>query len=260
MPLTQRRKEGEFHFAVEQHAARLPGAEIEISVFFSHEGEGVPLLRRVLYFDEQSEEHVENFCKTFAYDEHYRKICLTGTAHWCRVARLYEVNAGIMKDDDDLSPPVLEKTCKELFHILRRDLVDVETHPLYQQEMARISKHEETALRRVLGLLPRVPHLAIASACQGSALFLMNTLQIFLPYCHEAHAAIHFTSLPSSFLHYLQSGPLGQQHLARFEPALIRSQRVVHNRSFIRLLTTSTLAYLQRHRLLQSSAPDWSKL
>ncbi|WP_136810127.1 hypothetical protein [Desulfosediminicola flagellatus] len=253
MPLTQRRKEGKFYFAVEQHSPDLPGAEVDISVFFSHEGDGVPLLRRVLYFDEQTEEHVDNFCRAFAHNEHYRKICLTETAHWCRVAHLYEINAGIMCDDEDFTPQELEKRSEQLFHILRRDITEIENHPLYTKEMARISKREETALSRTLGLLTSVPRVQIASACQGSSLLEMNDLQIFLPYCHEPHAVIHFTSLPPTFLQYLQSGPLGQQHIALFEPNGIRALRVVHNRSFISLLTNTTFSYLKKHRLLRPS-------
>lgn len=255
MSLAQRRKEGEFHFSVEQHAPSLPGTEVEINVFFPHDGDGLPLLRRVLYFDEQSAEHIQNFCTTFAYDEHYRKICLAGTAHWCRVARLYELNAGIMREKGDISSPSLEKKAEELFHILRRDLADIEDHPLYQQEMVRISRHEETALHKVLGLLARIPQLTVASACQGSSSLQTTNLQLFLPSCHEPNAFIHFTSLPASFLHYLQSGPLGKQHLALFEPNLIRSQLVDHNRTFICLFTSATFSYLKKHRFPHPPAP-----
>ena len=255
MRLTQRRKEGLFYFAVEQHTADVPGAEVKISVFSSYEGEGVPLLQRALYFDEQSQEHIGNFCKVFAHDKHYRSICLGQTAHWCRVARLYELNAGIIVDEGEVPAQSLEKTCKELFHFLRRDLAIIEQHPIYLLETARLGRNEETALREVLSLLSRVPQVEIASACQGSFSIQVKDRTIFLPSCHTRHATINFTSLPASFLYYLQSGPLGQQHLAQLEPERISSQRVVHNRSIIRMLAAATLAYLHKHGSVHSPSP-----
>jgi hypothetical protein len=247
MRLTQKRKEGLFYFVVEQHAGRVPGGEVEICVFSSREGEGILVLQRSLYFDEQSLQHIDNFCREFAYDDHYREICIRGTAHWCRVARLYELNAGIIVEEKSVQQKNVNKTCKELFHFIRRDLDRIESLPEYKREMARISQGEETALHDTLVLLAKVAQLEVASACQGSSSLKLGGRQIFLPSCHTAKATVIFTSLPASFRHYLQSGPLGQQHLARLGPTRISSTRACHNRLFIRLLTASALAYLQKH-------------
>lgn len=247
MRLAQRRKEGLFYFTVEQRAGKTPGGEVEMCVFSSHECEGIQVLQRSLYFDEQSLQHIDNFCKEFAYDAHYREICIRGTAHWCRVARFYELNARIIIEDQMVPTKDIDATCKELFHFIRRDLSKIESHPEYKREMARISQGEETALHHALALLAKVSQVKIASACQGSSSIQLADRHIVLPSCHSEKAAVHFTSLPASFLRYLQSGPLGQQHLARLEPAMVSSTRVCHNRSFIRLLTESTLAYLRKY-------------
>lgn len=259
MRLTQRRKEGSFYFVVEQHAGRTPGGEVEMCVFSSNEGEGIQLLQRSLYFDEQSLQHIDNFCKEFAYDAHYREICIRGTAHWCRVARLYELNARIIIEDKKVQPKNINETCKELFHFIRRDLDKIESHPEYKSEMARISQGKEIALHDALALLAKVSQLEIASACQGSSSIQLGDRQIFLPSCHSERAAVSFTALPASFLRYLQSGPLGQQHLARLEPTMVSSIRVFHNRSFIRLLTASTLAYLRKYGSHPSTSPRHRK-
>lgn len=248
MHLSQRRKEGLFYFTVEQYRSGTPGAEVEISVFSSHEGEGILLLRRSLYFEEQSPEHVENFCKTFAHDAHYRTISLNGSAHWCRVARLYEINAGIINDEEQLPHQSLEKTCKELFHFLRRDLTVIENHTTYKQEMARVAQKTETALHEALRLLPGIKGIEIASSCQGASSLVVKNRKIFLPSCHARNAYVNFSSLPTSFLHYLQSGPLGRYHLARFEPTRICSIHVADNGTFIRQLTIAIRAYLHKQR------------
>lgn len=191
MRLSERRKEGSFCFAVRPATGEVVGGEVEISVFAeAAEGEGVLLLRCTLYFDEQSHEHIDNFCKEFAYDRHYRAICLDGAAHWCRVARLYEVNARIRQEEQTLGSDSLEKSCQELFHFLRRDLVLLEEGPEYHEEMARVSRGEEVDLQEALALLARVKGLKVVSACQGVAMVQFEERRIFLPSCHSFKASI----------------------------------------------------------------------
>jgi hypothetical protein len=248
MRLTRKGKEGRFYFVVEQTPGEVPGGEVEICVYSSHEGEGILELRRTLYFDEQSPQHIDNFFKEFSYDDHYREICLRGTAHWLRVARLYQLNAGIIVKEEKVPEKDIYKTCQVLFHFIRRDIGRIENHSEYKREMARISKGEEEALNDTLALLGKVPNIEISSACQGSSGLQLGDREIFIPSCHTELATLTFTSLPTSFLHYLQSGPLGQRHIARLEPTLISSTQVSRNRLFIQLLTTAISAYLQKYR------------
>ena len=248
MRLSERRKEGAFYFAVQHAAGEVVGGEVEIAVFAAvPEGEGILLLRRTLYFDEQSHEYVDNFCKEFAYDAHYRAICLDGTAHWCRVARLYEVNARILKEEHTLGPEPLEKSCQELFHLLRRDLALLEERPEYQAEMDRVSRGEEVDLREPLTLLARVKGLKVVSACQGAAMVELEARRIYLPSCHSLKASITMDNFPQRLKNYLHSGPLGQQHLALFEENRLSAGRVLNNKRFIRMLTDSLHAFLQKY-------------
>lgn len=248
MRLSERRKEGIFYFAVQQAAGEVVGGEVEITIFAAApEGEGVLLLRRTLYFDEQSLEHINNFCKEFAYDAHYRQICLDGVAHWCRVAPLYETNARILKDEQGLGPESLEKSCRELFHFLRRDLAQIESRPEYQEEMARVSRGEEDDLQEALALLARVKDLKVVSACQGSAMLRLEERQIYLPSCHALKAVITMSNFPQRLKNYLQSGPLGQHHLALLEENRLSAGHVFHNKKFIRMLTASLYAFLRKH-------------
>ncbi|MDD3814771.1 MAG: hypothetical protein PHZ02_09000 [Desulfocapsaceae bacterium] len=245
MRLSERRKEGAFYFAVQQAAGEVVGGEVEIAVFAAtHEGEGILLLLRTLYFDEQSQEHIDNFCKEFAYDAHYRQICLAGTAHWSRVAPLYETNARILRDEQGLAPDPLEKSCEELFLFLRRDLVSIESRPEYREEMARVRRAEEDDLREALVLLARVKDLKIASACQGSAMLQFEERQIYLPSCHSLKAIITMSNFPQCLKNYLHSGPLGQHHLALFEENKISARRAFLNKKFIRMLTASLYPFL----------------
>jgi len=248
MRLSERRKEGAFYFSVQYAAGEVVGGEVEIAVFAAvPEGEGVLLLLRTLYFDEQSHEHINNFCKEFAYDAHYRQICLTGTAHWCRVAPLYETNARILRDEQSLGPEPLEKSCQELFHFLRRDLALIESRAEYQQEMARLGRGEEDDLQETLALLARVKDLKVVSACQGSAMLQLEERQLYLPACHALKAIIIMSNFPQRLKNYLQSGPLGQHHLALFEENQLSARHAFHNKKFIRMLTASLYAFLQKH-------------
>jgi hypothetical protein len=248
MRLSERRKEGTFYFAVQHAAGEVVGGEVEIAVFAeAHEGDGVLILRRTLYFDEQSHEHIDNFCKEFAYDAHYRNICFAGAAHWCRVAPLYETNARIQKDEQTLGPEALEKSCQELFHFLRRDLILIESRPEYQEEMTRVSCGAENDLQEALVLLARVKELKVVSACQGSAMLQLEERQIYLPSCHSLKAIITMNNFPQRLKNYLQSGPLGQHHLALFEENQLCAGHAFHNKKFIRMLTASLYAFLQKH-------------
>ncbi|NOQ47352.1 MAG: hypothetical protein GQ559_11915 [Desulfobulbaceae bacterium] len=74
-----------------------------------------------------------------------------------RVARLYQLNAGIIVREEKVQGKDIYKTCEELFHFIRRDLSRIENHPEYKREMARISKGEEAALNDTLALLGEVP-------------------------------------------------------------------------------------------------------
>ena len=248
MRLSERRKEGTFYFAVQHAAGEVVGGEVEIAVFAAvHEGDSVFILRRTLYFDEQSREHIDNFCKEFAYDAHYRKICLADAAHWCRVAPLYETNARILRDEQSLASEALEKSCRELFHFLRRDLVQIESRLEYQEEMARVSRGEEDDLQEALALLARVKELKVVSACQGSAMLQLEERQIYLSSCHSLKAIITMDNFPQRLKNYLHSGPLGQHHLALFEENRLSARHAFHNKKFIRILTASLYSFLQKH-------------
>jgi hypothetical protein len=247
MRLSERRKEGTFYFAVQHTAGSVVGGEVEIAVFTPRDGDGVLLLPRTLYFDEQSHEHIDKFCKEFAYDEQYRKICLDSTAHWCRVARLYEVNARIMQDEQTIAPDALKTRGRELFHFIRRDLAAIEGSSEYRKEMARISRGGEDDLDETLTLLAKVKKLKVASACQGSfRLQVMEGRDLYLPSCHSARATITMGFFPQSLKNYLHSGPLRQQHLARFEENRISAVAVSHNKRFIQILTASLYGFLQK--------------
>ncbi len=249
MGLSGYRKEGPFYFAVQQVEGDVLGGEVEISVFAAvQEGESALVLLRTLYFDEQSQEHIDNFCRQFAHDEHYRRLCLTGAAHWCRVARLYKVNARIIKDETILTQAALEKCCRELFRFIRRDLVRIESRPEYQDEMARLGRREEDDLEEVLTLLARM-NQEVTSVCQGSAMLQFDERQIYLPSCHSEKASIFMNNFPQLLKSYLQSGPLGQQHLAQFEENRLSAVHACHNKTFIRTLTVSLQAFLQKHQV-----------
>lgn len=244
MRLSQRRKEGAFYFAVQQSAGKVPGGEVEIAVFSPlSQGNSALTMFRTLYFEEQSQEHIDNFIKEFAYDEHYRKICLSNRAHWCRVARLYDVNARIMQDEGTFSLETLEKNCLELFHCIRRDLDLIESRPEYQKEMARVNRCTEDDLQEALALLERVENLKVSSACQGSAILKFEQRNIYLPTCHSFKAVITMSNFPQRLRNYLRSGPLGQQHLALFEENQVSADHALHNKKFIRTLTASLYAF-----------------
>ena len=247
MRLSERRKEGNFYFAVQQTAGEVPGGELEIAVYAASDGDGILTLARTLYFDEQSHEHIDNFCKEFAYDDHYRTICLAGVAHWCRVARLYEANARIMAEEQTLASEALDKSCQEVFHFIRRDLSRIESKPQFQQEMARVSRGEEDDLGQAITLLTRLKDLEISSACQGSALLQVENRNIYLPSCHTAKATISLKKFPHRLRNYLDSGPLRQQHLALIEEDRISARAACHNKRFIRILTASLLAFTQKY-------------
>jgi len=249
MRLSERRKEGAFYFAVQHAAGEVVGGDVQIAVFAETPGgEGILLLRRTLYFDEQSCGHVDNFCKEFAYDQDYRTICLNGTAHWCRVARLYEVNARIREEEQALGSESLAKSCLVLFHFLRRDLLLIEARPEYRKEMARVSRGEEVDLAEALALLARVKGLKVVSACQGAAMLQLEERRIFLPSCHSLKASITMSNFPQQLKNYLHSGPLGQKHLALFEESRFSVRHPLNNKRFIRLLTSSLHAFLQKYR------------
>ena len=255
MRLSERRKEGRFYFAVQHAAGEVVGGEVEIAVYAAvHQGDSVLILLRTLYFDEQSHEHIDNFCKEFAYDEQYRKICLHGAAHWCRVARLYEANARVLRDEKTVEPEALEKSCRELFHFLRRDLVRIESRPEYQAEMARVSRGDEEDLREALALLARVKELKVSSACQGAAMLQLEERQIYLPSCHSLKATIAMSNFPQRLSNYLHSGPLGQHHLTLFEENRLSAVHALYNKRFIRILTASLYAFLQKQEH-QGKAP-----
>lgn len=247
MRLSERRKEGKFYFSVEQAAGEIPGGDVKISVFTPVlAGDSVLLLLRSLYFDEQSQEHIDNFCKKFAYNEHYRKICCAGAAHWCRVARLYEANAHILQDSSLLPRGTLEKSCRELFHFIRRDLARIESRPDYQEALAKVNRGEEEDLQEALALLTRVKNLEVSQACQGSAMVQLGERTIFLPSCHSLKAIITMNRFPQRLRNYLHSGPLGQGHLALFEDNRLSAIHALYNRRFIRILTASLYGFLQK--------------
>lgn len=247
MRLSERRKEGSFYFAVLHATGQVVGGEVEVAVFAPSDGDSVQLLSRTLYFDEQSYEHIDKFCKEFAYDEHYRKICLAGTSHWCRVARLYEVNARIMQDEQALAPDVLEERCRELFHMIRRDLAAIEGSPAYRQEMARVSRGEEDDLQEALALLAEVKKLKISSACQGAARLQVADRDLYLPCCHTPKATIIMNFFPQALKNYLHSGLLAQHHLALFEENGLSAASAFHNKRFIQILTSSLYGFMQKH-------------
>jgi hypothetical protein len=250
MRLGERRKEGTFYFVVQQAEGDVLGREVEIAVFsIVQEGESALVLLRSLYFDGQSQEHIDNFCRKFAYDEQYRKICFTGTARWCRVARLYDANARIVKDGTTLGQEALEKSCRELFHFIRRDLVQIESRPEYQEEMEKVSLGEEEDLQEALTLLSRVNDLKVTSACQGSAMLQLEKRKIYLPSCHSHKAMITMSNFPQRPKSYLRSGPLGQQHLALFEENRISAVHAFLNRKFIQTLTACLQAFLREKQI-----------
>lgn len=246
MRLSERRKEGSFYFAVQHAPGAVAGGEVEIAIFTAREGDGVLLLSRTLYFDEQSHEHIDNFCKEFAYDEAYRQLCLDGAAHWCQVARLYEVNARIMQAEKTLAPAAVEEGARQLFHLIRRDLAAIVDRPEYRQEIARVSRGTEDDLEEALALLTRIKKLKVTSACQGSACLQLAGRDLYLPSCHSPEATITMNVFPQPLRNYLQSGPLGQRHLALFEENRLRAAAPCHNKQFIRLLTASLYAYWQK--------------
>jgi hypothetical protein len=239
MRLSERRKEGKFYFVARHGPGQVVGGEVEITVYAASDGNGVWLLSRTLYFDEQSREHIDNFRKEFAFDDKYRRICLEGAAHWSRVARLYEVNARIMQDEQAIGPKVLEKRGRELFHIIRRDLAEIEGSPEYRQEMARVGEGREEDLREALDLLAGIKNLQVTSACQGSARLQIAGRNLYLPSCHSVRATITMSNFPVPLRIYLQSGPLGQRHLALFEEDKIKAATPFHNKRFIQMLTAS---------------------
>lgn len=237
-----RRKIGEFYFVV-QRTSEVIGAGLGISGFVSLEGEGVPIIERKMYFEEQTAEHIDNFCQKFAYDSEYRKRCLEGAAHWRRVGRLYELNAEILVEEHEPS----ELRLRELFHFIRRDLELIEQHPEYRAEIARQLKGEESGLESTLSLLAQVQELEISQGCQGSKAIQVRERTIFLPSCHSTRAMLVFSGRPDAFLRYLRSGSLGQFHLAAFGVDRIAAALPSRNPVFIEALRKATLAYLHKH-------------
>ena len=249
MNVKEIRKEGAFHFVVEQASEDVPGEEIEIAVYAAVlDGESALVLLRSLYFDEQSKEHIDNFCKKIAYDEQYRNLCLSGEAHWCRVARLYKTNARIIKDEQKLSRETLDKSCREIFNFIRRDLVQLESRPEYQEEMVKLSRGEEEDLQEALSLLARVEDLNVVFACQGSAMLLIDEREIYLPSCHSQKATITMSNFPEHLKNYLRSGPLGQQHLALFEENQLSAAHAFLNKKFIQALTAGLQAFWRKNK------------
>ena len=249
MNVKEIRKEGTFHFVVEEASGDVPGEEIEIAVYAAVlDGESALVLLRTLYFDEQSQEHIDNFCKKFAFDEQYRNLCLSGEAHWCRLARLYKANALIIKDGQKLSREALDKRCREIFHFIRRDLVQIESRPEYQEEMAKVSRSEEEDLQEALSLLARVEDLNVVFACQGSAMLHVDKRKIYLPSCHSQKATITMSNFPERLKNYLRSGPLGQQHLALFEENQLSAAHAFLNKKFIQTVTAGLQAFWRKNK------------
>ena len=246
MLLSKRRKEGEFYFAVQHASSEVVGGEVQIDIFTDNEGNGTLLLRRSLYFEEQTEEHIDNFCKEFAFDPPYRKVCLDDSAHWCRVAHLYEINARILKEEQPYPTEDLNKSCRGLFHFIRRDLTRIENRPEYRQEMNRVNCGKEEDLLEPLALLTKVKNIKVSSACQGSAMLQLDKKQIYLPSCHSLKATIAMSSFPQALKNYLRSGPLGQRHLAKFEKNKLSANHVQQNKKFIQMLTSSLYGFLQK--------------
>jgi hypothetical protein len=112
--------------------------------------------------------------------------------------------------------------------------------------MARLSRGEEDDLQEALALLARVKDLKVVSACQGSAMLQLEERQIYLPSCHALKATITMDIFPQRLRSYLQSGPLGQHHLALFEGNQFTARHAFHNKKFIRMLTASLYAFLQK--------------
>lgn len=242
-----RRKIGPFYFVTGQKTSEVVGAGPCVSVYISLEGEGIPVIERTMYFEEQTADHIDNFCQKFAYDTHYRQSCLEGTAHWLRVGRLYELNAPILSEEEELPEADVFRACREMFHFIRRDLDRIEQHPEYKAEMARQSRGEEHALGATLSLLDQVPGLEVAWACQGSKAIKVRERTLFLPSCHTTQATFAFARLPDEFLGYLRSGPLGRSHLATFSENRIAAALPGHNSAFIETLKEATSAYLRKH-------------
>lgn len=250
MRLGERRKEGTFYFVLQQAEGDVLGGEVEIAVFAAvQNGESALSLLRTFYFDEQSQDHIDNFCRKVAYDEHYRKQCFTGEAHWCRLARLYNANARILKEEKSLPRKDLEKSCREMFHFIRRDLVQIESMSEYQEEMAKVSCGKEDDLQEALRLLARVKDLDVVFACQGSAMLQLDERKLYLPSCHSQKAIITMSNFPQRLKIYLRSGPLGQQHLALFEENQISAAHAFLNRKFIQTFTACLQAFLRKNKL-----------
>lgn len=246
MLLSERRKEGPFYIVVQHGASEIIGGEVEIKIFCDNEGEGSLLLRRSLYFEEQNGEHIDNFCKAFAFDQHYRAICLDGSAHWHRVARLYEANAMVIRDESVDTPEEAGKCCRELFHCLRRDLILIESRPEYQEEMKRVESGEEEDLRETLALFAQIKEVKITSACQGAAPLLLDNREIVLPPCHFLKTTITMRAFPQALKKHLLSGPIGQHHLAKFEENTLSTISARRNKQFIRALTTSLKGFVHK--------------
>lgn len=242
-----RRKIGTFYFVTGQKTSAVVGAGPCVSVYMSFEGEGIPVIERTMYFEEQTADHIDNFCQKFAYDAHYRQSCLQGTAHWRRVARLYELNAQILAKEQGLPEADVSAACRELFHFIRRDLDQIEQHPEYKNEVARQARGEEAALGATLSLLDQVKGLEVAWTCQGSREIRVGQRTLFLPSCHTMQATIAFARLPDEFLRYLRSGPLGRLHLATFSEKRIAAALPSRNSAFIQTLKEAASAYLRKH-------------
>lgn len=113
--------------------------------------------------------------------------------------------------------------------------------------MARVRRGEEDDLQEALALLARVKELKIASACQGAAMLQFEERQIYLPSCHSLKAIITMSNFPQLLKNYLHSGPLGQHHLALFEENQLSARHAFQNKKFIRVLTASLYAFLQKY-------------
>ncbi|TSA13713.1 MAG: hypothetical protein D4R73_00500 [Deltaproteobacteria bacterium] len=247
MHQSPRRKIGPFYFVTGQKTSELVGGGLGVSVYISFEGEGIPVIERTMYFEEQTADHIDNFCQKFVYDAHYRQSCLRGTAHWRRVGRLYELNAQILAEERALPEADVFRACRELFHFIRRDLDQIEQHLEYKTEMARQSRSEESAVGTALSLLGQIRALEVAWACQGSKAIRVRECTLFLPSCHTTQATFVFARLPHEFLRYLRTGPLGRLHLATFGEDRIAAALPSRNSAFIQALKEATSAYLRKH-------------
>ncbi|MBU1231682.1 MAG: hypothetical protein KKD01_15435 [Proteobacteria bacterium] len=77
-------------------------------------------------------------------------------------------------------------------------------------------------------------------------MLLLEERNIFIPSCHSLKAIITMSNFPQRLKTYLHSGPLGQQHLALFEENRLSAVRALYNKKFIRILTASLYAFLQK--------------